>query len=72
MSPMSDSDWDAVRAELRENAQFEALAQILDPNCEVERDIENNIIRLLALRDITIGEELTYRYKTVWFPVEDG
>lgn len=41
------------------------------PNCEFVRHIDDNIIDLVALRDIAPGEELTIDYQmTLWFDPE--
>jgi hypothetical protein len=38
------------------------------PNAKVEREEKDKLIRLVALRDIAAGEEITYDYKVpLWF-----
>jgi hypothetical protein len=41
----------------------------IDPNCVTERDFSRLMLRLLAIRDIEAGEEITYDYKLpeLWF-----
>jgi SET domain-containing protein len=39
-----------------------------DPNAFVQRDVANQLIRLVAKRNIAAGEEITYDYKVpLWF-----
>jgi SET domain-containing protein len=39
-----------------------------DPNAFTQRDFGNLLLRLVALRDIEVGEEITYDYKVpLWF-----
>jgi SET domain-containing protein len=41
------------------------------PNTELKRDFANLLIRLVALRDIETGEEITYHYRVpLWFEPE--
>ena len=42
-----------------------------DPNAFTQRDYGNLLLRLVALRDIEAGEEITYDYKVpLWFEPE--
>jgi hypothetical protein len=39
-----------------------------EPNSRVERDTNNLVLRLVAMRDIEPGEEITYDYRVpLWF-----
>ena len=39
-----------------------------EPNTELSRDFANLLIRLVAIRDIEAGEEITYHYRVpLWF-----
>lgn len=37
------------------------------PSCMIERDYDNLTITLRAIRDIEVGEELSFQYRTLWF-----
>ena len=42
-----------------------------DPNCHVSRNLRQQILGLIAKRDIEAGEEITYDYKVpLWFEPE--
>lgn len=38
-----------------------------DPNCVLKRNHDDMTVSLVAMRDIRKGEELTYKYRKVWF-----
>lgn len=40
------------------------------PNVDLKRSASPPFIEVVALRDIAAGEELCFRYRTVWFSVE--
>ena len=39
------------------------------PNCEIIRNFDRNTITIKTVVDIKASEELTFRYKTVWFDI---
>jgi SET domain-containing protein len=40
------------------------------PNVELHRSAARALVEVVALRDITAGEELVFRYREIWFDPE--
>lgn len=41
-----------------------------EPNAKVIRHLESGEMEIVAVRDIHPGEEVTFRYESVWFPLK--
>ena len=42
-----------------------------EPNARVFKDFDHNLIHFIATKEIPVGEEITFRYGTVWFKSEE-
>jgi uncharacterized protein len=41
-----------------------------EPNAKIIRHLESREMEIVAVRDIHPGEEVTFRYESVWFPLK--